>query len=66
MVIKINPTISGGFVFKIMRDSKVEPLIRGMDESEAHELVKEILIAGTRDLNVNVNELISRVKASQE
>lgn len=60
MNISLNPTVSGGFVYKVMRDIKVAPLIANMEQEDAHDLVKKILIAGFTHFKYDVNEHILR------
>lgn len=58
MHLSINPTISGGFVIHTMRDGKVAEHIKNLNltDKEAHNFIKAVLIAGTRDLKVDFNK----------
>lgn len=60
MTIQINPTITGGFVFHVMRDDAVHKIISNLNlsEDDAHGLVKAILISGTRDLNIDFQKKV--------
>jgi hypothetical protein len=66
MLIDYTPTITGGFVFHIMRDEKAETNVKAkldrleLSEEEAHDLVKAILIAGFRDLESDVDKNVRR------
>lgn len=64
MLIEYNPTITGGFVYKVMARPEVAALLQELDisEREKHDLVKSVLIVGTRDLECNINEKIVRAK----
>lgn len=64
MLIEYNPTITGGFVYKVMARPEVAVLLQELDisEREKHDLVKSVLIVGTRDLECNINEKIVRAK----
>lgn len=58
MQLSINPTITGGFVIHTMRDAKVAKHIETLNltDEEAHNFIKAVLIAGTRDLKVDFNK----------
>lgn len=60
MVITFNPTITGGFVHHCMSDPEVtsELLKLGINKEEAHNLIKSILIVGTRDLRFDLDRKI--------
>jgi hypothetical protein len=66
MLIDYTPTITGGFVFHIMRDENSDTNVRKqldkleLTEEEEHDLVKAILIAGFRDLESDVDKSIRR------
>lgn len=61
MIINFDPTITGGFVHRIMRDERVAMQLKCkgvITEEDQHNLVKEILIAGLRDYEIDLNRLI--------
>lgn len=63
MHIHVNPTISGGFVYHLMRDPVVAAALSNnniSDETDRHNLVKEIAIAATRDLNIDFDKIVFR------
>lgn len=66
MLINYSPTITGGFVFHVMRDKQHETNVRekldrlGLSEEEEHDLVKAILIAGFRDLEIDVDKKVKQ------
>lgn len=65
MLINFDPTVTGGLVYKTMRDDHVSAKLQECGvfiEEDQHNLVKAILIAGFRDLEVDVNKLISAAK----
>lgn len=67
--IQFNPRISGGFVFHVMKDSKIAPLINNLKaadftDEEIHEIVKNIIIVSFRDYEVDINEKINVAKKS--
>lgn len=66
MIFEYNPTITGGFVYKVMEDPDVAVSLNLLDlsESEKHNLVKNILIVGTRDLECDINKKIMRARKS--
>lgn len=68
MLISYDPTITGGFVYHIMADKEVKARLDNLQltEQDKHNLVKEILIAGTRDLNIDVNKKIIRAKLTTQ
>ena len=62
MLLKINPTITGGFVHHILRDKKVKRELEKLgiiEEDKQHTLVKEIIIAATRDLQIDFNKKLN-------
>lgn len=62
MTIKFNPTITGGFVHHVMKDKKVKEEMErvNLTEESAHNLVKAILICGTRDLDADIHRVVER------
>lgn len=65
MLINFDPTITGGFVHSVMRDSQVSDKFREaniLSEETQHNIVKSILIAGFRDYEVDINKIISATK----
>ena len=62
MVIRTNPRISGGFVHHVMRNPVVSDLIKDMSEEDAHNLVKSVIIAAMKDFDIDVNNIINRVR----
>ncbi len=62
MTIDYNPTISGGFVHHVMKDEKVldEITKAGLTKETAHNLIKAVLICGTRDLRIDFNRVVER------
>jgi len=55
MTITVSPRISGGFVNHVLKDESVSSKIKALNLSErdAHDLAKQILIVGTRDINID-------------
>lgn len=68
MVIKINPRISGGFVHHVMKNSNVAALLNkhSLNEEQAHDLVKTIIISAMKDYEIDINNIINRVKEKSE
>lgn len=64
MLLSYDPTITGGFVYHVMNDPAVKARLDILDlnENDKHNLVKEILIVGTRDLHVDLNKKLLRAK----
>lgn len=64
MLLSYDPTISGGFVYHVMGDKEVRARLDLLDlnEQDKHNLVKAILIVGTRDLHVDLNKKILRAR----
>lgn len=62
MQISITPTITGGFVFHVMKDAKVAEHIKNLNltTGEAHDFVKAALIAGMRDIKIDFNKSAGR------
>ena len=66
MLIDFTPTITGGFVFHVMRDKHEVTNVRekldklGLSEEEEHDLVKAIIIAAFRDFEVDVDRRTRR------
>lgn len=60
MELTFNPTITGGFVHHCMNDSEVCSELEklGIKKEESHNLIKSILIAGTRDLKFDLDRKI--------
>jgi len=61
MVISINPTITGGFVYHTLKDPAVSKFISELNLSreDAHNFVKTILIVGSRDLKIDFNKKVN-------
>lgn len=66
MVIKINPRISGDFVRFVMRNPSVNKLIEHLPESEAHGIVKAVIITAMTHFDININEVINMIKDSND
>lgn len=67
MLLVFNPTISGKFVHEVMRDPHVAEQItnNNIEEERVHDLVKSILIAGTRDLEVDFDGVLKKKLAKE-
>lgn len=64
MIIKFNPRVNGGFVEHVLRNKTVSELVDSFEltETEAHDIVKSVLIAGFKDFEVDINRVINGIK----
>lgn len=67
MIINYDPTITGGFVYHVMKHDAVRKLLDELDisDKEKHNLVKAVLIVGTKDLELDINKKILRAKFTE-
>jgi hypothetical protein len=65
--IHLNPRVSGGFVFHVLEDKRIAPLVLKLkaadfEDTEIHEIVKSIMIVTLRDFDIDINDKINLAK----
>ena len=64
MLISINPTITGGFVYHTLKDPVVSKFISDLklSKEDAHNFVKAVLIVGSRDLEIDFEKILKDIQ----